>query len=351
MGCTSSKPSVVQFHDIYLLGDKLGEGGFATVNRATKTTKAPPEIPDVVAVKIIDRKKLDSDGIKVVLEEVEIMKALIHPNIVRFFNFFENPSSYFIVLELMAGGELFDSVARKTHYNEFEARVAMKHILDGILNCHTNSIIHRDLKPENLLMEGGDGSAVKLADFGLAARAAGVKKGDICGTPDYMAPEMLKGQPYGVAVDMWSVGVIMYILLGGYAPFSSDKAGSLKRLIMRGVYEFHADYWSNVSEDAKDLISSLLKVDPALRLTAQQALNHSWMRAPKTTLSVGDLGANLRTFRRYNAKRKIIAAAKAVIAVGKFNRIAKELSQRSLARGAATTATTPNPLIDPLIDK
>lgn len=222
-----------------------------------------------------------------------------HPNIVRLFDVFEENNEILLVLEFIGnilnyyiigiiryyidGGELFDRIVAKTCYNEKEARDLVFLLLSTIDYCHDRHIVHRDLKPENLLLASKtNDSAIKLADFGFAARV-NPKQDDLmaaCGTPGYVAPEILNKQPHGKAADMWSIGVICYILLGGYPPFHDENKKKMYASIRAGDYEFHTEYWGNVSEEAKDLIKRLLVVNVKKRMTIKQALQHSWVFIP-----------------------------------------------------------------------
>jgi calcium/calmodulin-dependent protein kinase I len=165
----------------------------------------------------------------------------------------------------LEGGELFDRIVKKAFYNEKEARDLVFILLKAIKYLHDKGIVHRDLKPENLLLKSKDNDAeVTLADFGFATYSKGDDITNQCGTPGYIAPEILKCVPYGKTVDMWSFGVILYILLGGYPPFHDENQRALFKKIIKGDYEFHHDYWSGVSDEAKQLIQGLLTVDPKL---------------------------------------------------------------------------------------
>jgi serine/threonine protein kinase len=224
-------------------------------------------------------------------------------------------------MEQMSGGELFDRIVAKAYYNEKEARDTCKIILGAVGYMHQNNVAHRDLKPENLLLlSKDDDSAVKIADFGFAKKVyEECSLSTQCGTPGYVAPEILEGTPYDQRADMWSVGVILYILLGGYPPFIENTQRDLFRKIRRGEYEFHEEYWGTVSEEAKSLISSLLTVDPTKRLNAEQAMANSWIHGDDASLEKKDLGVNLQEFKKFNAKRKFKAAVSTIIAVNKLN--------------------------------
>jgi calcium/calmodulin-dependent protein kinase I len=263
----------------YKLGDVLGEGGYSVVKSGISNIDGKR-----VAVKIITRKDLSEADEESLKQEVSILGKLNHPNITRLFDFFEEEKFYYVVLEYLDGGELFDRIVKKTYYSEKEARDLVFTVLKAIKYCHDQHIVHRDLKPENLLLASkNDDSDIKVADFGFATYAEGLSITSQCGTPGYIAPEILKSKPYGKCclclffldsptfclpfslfnffidtlgkpADMWSFGVILYILLGGYPPFHDDNQRTLFRKICKGDYTFHPDYWSGVSSDAKDLI-------------------------------------------------------------------------------------------------
>jgi serine/threonine protein kinase len=197
-----------------------------------------------VAVKIINRAGLSKEDEKDLRTEVSILKQLQHPNIVRLIDFFEEPLTYIIVMEYVVGGELFDRIVKKAFYNEKEARDCVAVLFNAVKFLHDRNIVHRDLKPENLLLKSLDDDAdLKLADFGFATEVHGNKLTQQCGTPGYVAPEIISRKPYGLGVDMWSLGVICYILLGGYPPFHHDNQRELFKLIQSGKFEFHADFW------------------------------------------------------------------------------------------------------------
>ncbi|CAN0019104.1 unnamed protein product, partial [Phaeothamnion confervicola] len=199
-------------------------------------------------------------------------------------------------------------------YNEKEARDLCRVLLDAVKYCHDRSVVHRDLKPENLLLSSPDDDAnIKLADFGFARSLEGGKMQTQCGTPGYVAPEILRGEPYGASVDMWSIGVIIYILLGGYPPFHDENQTRLFRKIKGGNFKFHPEYWGKISDDAKDLIKRCLTVDVSQRLTAAQAVEHPWLRtAAADDLARTNLGKNLEQLKLFNARRKFRGAIQAV---------------------------------------
>jgi calcium/calmodulin-dependent protein kinase I len=192
---------------------------------------------------------------------------------------YDEKTKFHMVLELMTGGELFDRIVEKESYNEKEAADVIRPIVDAIrcsiiiiiLDCHSMGVVHRDLKPENLLYSSPEPDAVvKISDFGLAKVISNDLMTTACGTPGYVAPEILTGSGYDFAVDYWSIGVILYVLLCGYPPFYEDSNEKLFELIKSGKIDFPSPHWDNISNGAKDLIRNLLTVDPKKRYTADQ---------------------------------------------------------------------------------
>jgi len=306
------------FGELYTLSEVLGTGAFSTVR-----TGIHKRLPDKkFAVKCVVKSKLTEDDVHALRDEVEILAALRGcRHIILLYDFFEEPRDFYLVMETMCGGELFDRIVQKSYYNEKEARMTCKILLDAVNYCHERKVAHRDLKPENLLLRSEtDDASIKIADFGFAKV---VKKPQSlttqCGTPGYVAPEILTGKPYDESADMWSVGVILYILLGGYPPFIDDNQRKLFRKIRKGDYEFHEEYWGHVSDDAKNLISNLLCVNAQDRLTAREALQSSWIAlANDASLEKNDMKSNLIELRKFNGKRKFRAAVRSVMAVNKL---------------------------------
>lgn len=317
-----SSLSGMRFDELYRLKGVLGTGAFSTVREGFHRSNSDVSY----AVKCINRKKLSEEDEAALLDEVSILKEMKHPHIIRLFDFFTEASTYYLVMERMRGGELFDRIVAKAYYNEKEARDTCRIILRAVEHMHSHHVAHRDLKPENLLLLSDiDDSAVKIADFGFAKKV--YEKSSLttqCGTPGYVAPEILEGTAYDERADMWSVGVILYILLGGYPPFIESTQRDLFRKIRKGEYEFHEEYWGTVSQDAKTLISSLLTVSADDRLTAEGALDNEWILGDDMKLAARDLGSNLDKLRNFNAKRKFRAAVSTVMAVNKLSIVSKE---------------------------
>jgi len=281
----SGKP----FEDFYEIGDELGEGGYAFVYRCHhKRTKK------VYAVKEVIISKMESGGESTLKDEISALKLLRGgAHIIRLYDVFYEGDHCFMIMEEMRGGDLLSRICDKEVYTEREARGVCKILFEAVLYCHQKRVAHRDIKPENLLMvEADDDTSIKLADFGFAKRVVSdLSLSTLCGTAQYVAPEILDFQidGYDERCDMWSVGVVTYILLGGYAPFEGEP-DELAQFIIRGEYEFHDRYWADISESAKDMIHNMLQVDPDVRLTAIEALSCKWMGLSPEELAGRDLG-------------------------------------------------------------
>jgi serine/threonine protein kinase len=305
---------------------ELGQGAFSTVVKARPTptyVKESPETDGIVyAVKCIQKTaELKEDEIVSLKEEVAVLRMVDHPNIIKLYDFYEEPKMFYMVTELMEGGELFDRIVKKTFYTEKEARDLVKILLSALQYLHHLSIVHRDLKPENLLLKSQDNDHdIKLADFGFAKQTSARSLDTQCGTPGYVAPEILKGNKYGYEVDMWSCGVIVYILLGGYPPFHEENHVVLYRKIKAADYTFDEEYWSMVSEEAKDLIRKMLVVDPDARLTADQAMRHPWFMKGDHELVTRSLEMTISTMRNFNAKRKLKGTVKTVMMANRLGK-------------------------------
>lgn len=314
-GAGENAGSQAKFNDQYKLGKELGSGAFSVVKEASKKPTG-----DSYAVKIVTKSKLTAEDEAALKDEIQVLQELNHPNIIRLYEVFNEKEFYYLVTEKMSGGELFDRIVQKSYYNEKEARDTCVILFRAMSYCHSKQVAHRDLKPENLLLLSADSdSNIKIADFGFAKKCTRpASLTTQCGTPGYVAPEILEGTPYDTQVDLWSLGVIVYILLGGYPPFIEQNQRDLFRKIRKGQYEFHEEYWGQVSKEAKSLIASLLTVNPTERVTADVALRHEWVKQSDDYLMSQDLGVNLEAFKKFNAKRKFKAAVKTVMAANKL---------------------------------
>ena len=242
------------------------------------------------AIKIISKNKFSSSSACVNrrgdLEEVKILKKLDHPCIVKIFDAVETQENLFIVLEFVEGGELFNRLVDVKKLEESVAKLLFYQMLVAVKYLHDKGFTHRDLKPENVLLSSSnDATLIKITDFGLS-KFVGEQSlmQTLCGTPSYLAPEVLASQglkPYKKECDCWSLGVILYVCLAGYPPFASRANRSLNQQVMAGSYSFPDQFWRDVSDKAKDLIKKLLTVDPNQRLTVAEALEHPWIKDEK----------------------------------------------------------------------
>ncbi|XP_039224417.1 serine/threonine-protein kinase SIK1 [Crotalus tigris] len=263
---SQQKPLRVGFYDIERT---LGKGNFAVVklarHRVTKTQ---------VAIKIIDKTRLDSSNLEKIYREVQIMKLLNHPHIIKLYQVMETKDMLYIVTEFAKNGEMFDHLTTRGHLNEHEARKKFWQILSAVEYCHSHHIVHRDLKTENLLLDAN--MNIKLADFGFGNfYKSGEPRSTWCGSPPYAAPEVFEGKEYeGPYLDIWSLGVVLYVLVCGSLPFDGPNLPSLRQRVLEG--RFRIPYF--MSQDCEMLIRRMLVVDPTKRITIAQIKQHKWMQ-------------------------------------------------------------------------
>nr|DAD42375.1 TPA_asm: hypothetical protein HUJ06_000605 [Nelumbo nucifera] len=289
----------------YELGRELGRGEFGITYLCTDKSSGQQ-----FACKSISKKKLRTAvDIEDVRREVEIMKHLPkHPNIVSLKDTYEDDNAVHLVMELCEGGELFDRIVARGHYTERAAAVVTRTIVEVVQMCHKHGVMHRDLKPENFLFGNKKETApLKAIDFGLSVFfKPGYRFTEIVGSPYYMAPEVLK-RNYGPEVDVWSAGVILYILLCGVPPFWAETEQGVAQAIIRSVIDFKRDPWPKVSDNAKDLVKRMLDPDPKRRMTAQEVLDHPWLQNAKKApnVSLGEtVKARLKQFSVMNKLKK-----------------------------------------------
>lgn len=270
-------------------------------------------------------------------DEVEIMHKIQHPNCVQLYEMFETKKKLYMVMELLTGGELFDRIVIKGSYSEKEASELTKTIVEAIKYLHNIGVVHRDLKPENLIYADKTfTSPVKITDFGLAkfrsaeSATSGGGMHTACGTPGYVAPEVLKNESYGPEVDLWSVGVILYILLCGFPPFYHESTAALYKQIKKGQYDFPDPYWTDISAEAKDLVTKLLTVDPKKRFKPDQVLQHEWVSGDKASDKKFD-GNHAVRFRQLQARRILRRGVRSIIAVNRFSRQLQSLLDEEAA--------------------
>ncbi|KAI9121674.1 hypothetical protein K1719_008707 [Acacia pycnantha] len=296
----------------YELGDELGRGEFGITYLCTDK-----QTGENFACKSISKKKLRTAiDIEDVRREVEIMKHLPeHPNIVNLKDTYEDDNDVHLVMELCEGGELFDRIVARGHYTERAAAVVIRTIVEVVQVCHKHGVMHRDLKPENFLLANKkETSPLKVIDFRLSMFfEPGERFNEIVGSPYYMAPEVLK-RNYGPEVDIWSAGVILYILLCGVPPFWAETEQGVAQAIIRSVVDFKRDPWPKVSDNAKDLVKRMLNPNPQQRLTAQEVLDHPWLQNAQKAPNV-PLGETVRArLMQFSAMNKLKKRALRVIA-------------------------------------
>ncbi|KAK1157178.1 death-associated protein kinase 3-like [Acipenser oxyrinchus oxyrinchus] len=267
----------------YEMGEELGSGQFAIVRKCRERSTG-----NEYAGKFIKKRRLSSSRRGVSREEIErevnILREIQHPNIITLHDIFENKTDVILILELVSGGELFDFLAEKESLTEEEATQFLKQILDGVHYLHSKSIAHFDLKPENIMLldKNVPSPRIKLIDFGIAHQiTAGNEFKNIFGTPEFVAPEIVNYEPLGLEADMWSIGVITYILLSGASPFLGETKQETLTNISAVNYDFDEEYFVHTSELAKDFIRRLLVKDPKKRMTIEDSLQHPWIKVIK----------------------------------------------------------------------
>ncbi|XP_060763314.1 calcium/calmodulin-dependent protein kinase (CaM kinase) II beta 1 isoform X15 [Neoarius graeffei] len=295
-----------RFTDEYQLYEELGKGAFSVVRRCVKLCTGQE-----YAAKIINTKKLSARDHQKLEREARICRLLKHPNIVRLHDSISEESFHYLLFDLVTGGELFEDIVAREYYSEADASHCIHQILDSVNHIHQHDIVHRDLKPENLLLASKcKNAAVKLADFGLAIEVQGDQQAwfGFAGTPGYLSPEVLRKEAYGKPVDIWACGVILYILLVGYPPFWDEDQHKLYQQIKAGAYDFPSPEWDTVTPEAKNLINQMLTINPAKRITAQEALKHPWVCQRSTVASMMHRQETVECLKKFNARRKLKGA-------------------------------------------
>ncbi|KAM8757562.1 calcium/calmodulin-dependent protein kinase IGa isoform 2-T2 [Acanthopagrus schlegelii] len=266
----SWKKSTSNIKEVFDFKGKMGSGSFSEVFMVREKNTG-----QLYALKCLKKKHLAHTNLE---NEINVLRRIKHENVVGLEDFYESRTHYYLVMQLVSGGELFDRILDKGVYTERDASMVIKQVLQAVSYLHENSIVHRDLKPENLLYYNTDeNSKIMVSDFGLSKTLEHGVMSTACGTPGYVAPEVLAQKPYSKAVDCWSIGVITYILLCGYPPFFEDNETRLFSKIMRAEYAFHSPFWDNISEPAKDFIRNMMEKNPKKRFLTEQALRHPWI--------------------------------------------------------------------------
>ncbi|CAJ1051839.1 calcium/calmodulin-dependent protein kinase type 1D-like isoform X1 [Xyrichtys novacula] len=266
----SWKKNTNNIKDVFEFKGKMGSGTFSEVYMVREKTTG-----ELYALKCLKKKHLIRSNLE---NEINVLRRIKHDHVVGLEDFYESRTHYYLVMQLVSGGELFDRILDKGVYTEKDASRVIRQVLEAVGYLHENSIVHRDLKPENLLYYNMDENAkIMISDFGLSKTLEHGVMSTACGTPGYVAPEVLAQRPYSKAVDCWSIGVITYILLCGYPPFFEDNETRLFSKIMRAEYAFHSPFWDDVSESAKDFIRNMMEKNPKKRFLTEQALRHPWI--------------------------------------------------------------------------
>lgn len=316
---SSSKPTkqvlphqTPRLTDHYLLGQKLGQGQFGTTYLCTDKSSGE----DYACKSIAKRNLLCQEDYEDVWREIQMMHHLSeHAHVVRIKATYEDNLCVHLVMELCKGGELFDRIVQKGHYSEKKAAELMKTIVKVVEGCHALGVMHRDLKPENFLFDSPDEDAkLKAIDFGLSVfYKPGQYLADVVGSPYYVAPEVLY-KYYGPEIDVWSAGVILYILLGGVPPFWAETDSGIFRQILKGKIDFESDPWPQISESAKDLIRKMLDRSPRERITAYEVLCHPWIVDDRVAPDKPLDSAVLTRLKQFSAMNKLKKMALRVIA-------------------------------------
>ncbi|XP_062461517.1 calcium/calmodulin-dependent protein kinase type 1G [Pezoporus occidentalis] len=268
---SSWKKQTNNIRKTFIFMEALGSGAFSEVFLVKKRSTGK-----LFALKCIKKSPLTRDSS--LENEIAVLKKIKHENIVTLEDIYESTTHFYLVMQLVSGGELFDRILERGVYTEKDASVVIHQVLTAVKYLHENGIVHRDLKPENLLyLTPEENSKIMITDFGLSKMEQNGIMSTACGTPGYVAPEVLAQKPYSKAVDCWSIGVITYILLCGYPPFYEETESKLFEKIKEGYYEFESPFWDDISASAKDFIRHLLEKNPSTRFTCEEALRHPWI--------------------------------------------------------------------------
>uniref|UniRef100_A0A665UCG6 Peripheral plasma membrane protein CASK n=1 Tax=Echeneis naucrates TaxID=173247 RepID=A0A665UCG6_ECHNA len=313
----------VLFEDVYELCEVIGKGPFSVVRRCINR-----DTGQQFAVKIVDVASFTSSpGLSTedLKREASICHMLKHPHIVELLETYSSDGMLYMVFEFMDGADLCFEIVKRADagfvYSEAVASHYMRQILEALRYCHDNNVIHRDVKPHCVLLASKENSApVKLGGFGVAIQLgeSGLVAGGRVGTPHFMAPEVVKREPYGKPVDVWGCGVILFILLSGCLPFYGTKE-RLFEAIIKGKYKMNPRQWAHISESAKDLVRRMLMLDPAERITVYEALNHPWLKERDRYAYKIHLPETVEQLRKFNARRKLKGAVLAAVSSHKFN--------------------------------
>jgi len=266
---------------VYTFKERIGHGTFTEVKRATHKVKG-----DDYAIKVIEKRNLNNDELSTLHEEISLMKKISHSHIVNIKDIYETSTNLYVVMELLSGGSLLETIVTRASFSEKQVASVMKQLVSVFVYLDRLGIVHRDVKPDILLYQRDPmtypEATIKLTDMTMAKHMSRSENTDTmrtaCGTPTYVAPEILNSTSYSKAVDMWSLGVILFILLCGRPPFAHKKPAGLCAQIRSGYYVFRSPYWDTISGPAKNLVGQLLTVAPSKRIGPIAVLSHEWFR-------------------------------------------------------------------------
>jgi len=304
--------------EYYVILNKLGRGNFAVVRKVQRKSDGK-----FFAAKIITKKSMKPKDVQKLGEEVNILKQLSHPNINRLIETFDTKNHLYIVLELLSGENLFENIVNQEHYTEDDAANVVKQVARACEYMHPRGVIHRDLKPENLVYVDKKKEHICVTDFGLSKSVE--NEGDLmktaCGTPAFVAPEILRQERYDSQVDMWSLGVILYTMLCGYPPFIAKNLPALYRIIKSGDVKFDRRYWKKISPEAKDCVCGLLTVDAKKRLNPVELLKHNWLNLKaRSKIDLFDSEGYDRRFKRYVILTKLMRGVDLILFLNRLKR-------------------------------
>ncbi|XP_066526905.1 calcium/calmodulin-dependent protein kinase type 1D-like [Hoplias malabaricus] len=323
------KKSTDNIREVFDFIEGLGSGAFSEVFlvKERKTGK-------LFAMKCVKKKNKRDVNLE---NEIAVLRRIKHENVVGLEDFYESRTHYYLVMQLVSGGELFDRILDRGMYSEKDASLVIRQVLEAVNYLHLNGIVHRDLKPENLLYYSQDeNSKIMISDFGLSKMEDNGIMSTACGTPGYVAPEVLAQKPYSKAVDCWSIGVITYILLCGYPPFYEETETRLFSKIMKAQYEFDSPFWDEISESAKDFIRNMMQKNPKLRYTTDQALRHPWIIG-KTARSQDIYQSVSVQIQKNFAKSKWKQAINATVAINHMKKLQLAHCEGSIKQSQVST--------------
>ncbi|XP_026092894.1 calcium/calmodulin-dependent protein kinase type 1D-like isoform X1 [Carassius auratus] len=332
------KKSTDNIQDVFEFMEVLGSGAFSEVFMVKERKTGKP-----FAMKCVKKKNKRDVNLE---NEIAVLRKIQHDNVVCLEDFYESRTHYYLLMQLVSGGELFDRILDRGMYSEADASRLIRQVLEAVSYLHKNGIVHRDLKPENLLYYSPDeNSKIMISDFGLSKMEDNGVMSTACGTPGYVAPEVLAQKPYSKAVDCWSIGVITYILLCGYPPFYEETETRLFSKIMKAQYEFDSPFWDDISESAKDFIRNMMQKNPKMRYDTEQALRHPWIIG-KTARSQDIYYSVSEQIQKNFAKSKWKQAFNATVAINQMKKLQLANSEACVTSAPApefkeTAASTP----------